>query len=571
MPGFNTPLNCATRNNVIRNSLCTHGFPIALDPEQLESGYLDELVTLREIIMMRIMNTITDKPGWEKKAFDDKITAKWREELLHSGQDVSERMVNWIISELRWKAGLAAEKGFVEVFDDGVVKSDTAISRELQASLQAAVAPLENVPDEQKDYHPGSENMVVDLVHPSLFPVVYGHTRVLPGRVLGLDDCLDSIGQGELIPVPPDDQIVLESADPWRRMHHGRSPNPPAFSNKFQWLPCEVALTENKECRILSYINNAHPVEHRALYNTIEKILAGTIPLWEKTLTESLERRIEFKGVEYAEGTKSESEVERELDEIDDEDEYEERRAVWYASRQIVQPEPAEEFKVKKPLYEEVDFRKHFPDQNFQVIVKLANIELTPDKPNYKGGTWHIEGQMNEQIVATAIYYYDSENITSSYLAFRHRGMSDMFGIHYEQDQHHFLQQIYGFPDDLDGRNEGQITQELGSVECREGRLLAFPNSLQHRVSPFSLADSSKPGHRKILAMFLVDPHRRIISSANVPPQREDWRREKDAGQGPMSMEEAKAHRLELMEERGMRSKYSNAEFEQGSFCLCEH
>jgi hypothetical protein len=26
--------------------------------------------------------------------------------------------------------------------------------------------------------------------------------------------------------------------------------------------------------------------------------------------------------------------------------------------------------------------------------VKLANIELTPDKPEYDGGSWHVEGQL---------------------------------------------------------------------------------------------------------------------------------------------------------------------------------
>jgi hypothetical protein len=29
-----------------------------------------------------------------------------------------------------------------------------------------------------------------------------------------------------------------------------------------------------------------------------------------------------------------------------------------------------------------------------QVIVKLANIHLTPEKPKYEGGTWHVEGQL---------------------------------------------------------------------------------------------------------------------------------------------------------------------------------
>ena len=40
------------------------------------------------------------------------------------------------------------------------------------------------------------------------------------------------------------------------------------------------------------------------------------------------------------------------------------------------------------------------------VIVKLANIVLTPEKPRYEGGSWHVEGMMNERIVASGIYYY---------------------------------------------------------------------------------------------------------------------------------------------------------------------
>ena len=43
--------------------------------------------------------------------------------------------------------------------------------------------------------------------------------------------------------------------------------------------------------------------------------------------------------------------------------------------------------------------------------------------------------------------------------------------------------------------------------------LLAFPNVVQHRVSPFRLADPTRPGHRKLLALFLVDPHIRILST----------------------------------------------------------
>jgi hypothetical protein len=160
--------------------------------------------------------------------------------------------------------------------------------------------------------------------------------------------------------------------------------------------------------------------------------------------------------------------------------------------------------------------------------------------------------------------------------------MADM-DMSYEQDRHEFMQQVYGYHDDLDNYNDDLITQELGSVISQEGRIITFPNTLQHQVSPFSLADPSKPGHRKILALFLVDPHTRIISSANVPPQREDWRpstqnRGFDAqqvlqgeGANSITMEEAKAYRIELMAERGLQSEKSNVAYQMGHFHLCEH
>ena len=146
--------------------------------------------------------------------------------------------------------------------------------------------------------------------------------------------------------------------------------------------------------------------------------------------------------------------------------------------------------------------------------------------------------------------------------------------------------------------NDGPAVQEVGSVACTEGRLLTFPNILQHRVLPFALADPTKPGHRKILALFLVDPNIRVISTANVPPQRRDWwaeeiledfaRHKQSNGFGklsqeisdkifesvddfPIGMDEAKEIRLKLMEERKLYVVDANRAFEGNKFSLCEH
>jgi hypothetical protein len=98
--------------------------------------------------------------------------------------------------------------------------------------------------------------------------------------------------------------------------------------------------------------------------------------------------RIPFTKVEYEDDGSTEPEgLEDETD-----DEYEERLSAWYESRKIIKPEPGE-FKVvgeeDKP-----NFVEDFAEGKIQVIVKLANIELTPERPEYEGGSWHIEGQL---------------------------------------------------------------------------------------------------------------------------------------------------------------------------------
>jgi hypothetical protein len=120
--------------------------------------------------------------------------------------------------------------------------------------------------------------------------------------------------------------------------------------------------------------------------------------------------------------------------------------------------------------------------------------------------------------------------------------------------------------------------------------MLVFPNIYQHRVGTFSLKDHSKPGHRKILVFFLVDPTQRIISTATVPPQDIRWRDtkliNKVIGDLPfeladmitkqidgfeMTLEEAKQHRLKLMEERSFAKDVVTKAIYERPFSLCEH
>ncbi len=88
-----------------------------------------------------------------------------------------------------------------------------------------------------------------------------------------------------------------------------------------------------------------------------------------------------------------------------------------------------------------------------------------------------IEGQMNEHIVATALYYLDSENVTPSRLSFRMATDHNQERLQRQvgQDLYRSYERIYGTGLSF---NDSDAVQTYGSVETPEGRLLAFPNVL---------------------------------------------------------------------------------------------
>ncbi|KAK1765337.1 hypothetical protein QBC33DRAFT_545162 [Phialemonium atrogriseum] len=631
-----------------------------------------ERLTVRELQMLRLMDSITDKPEWDRKIFDEEIVGKWRAEATLIPL-ISEKAWEWCVTELRDKARIFKETGKVITYDTGsrCVKSDVIVGPELQAELLSNVEPLLQVPDHQKDWHPGSNDQVLNLVHPSLYPLVYGKTEVLQngGRV-DLSNIFASCGQGTVA-----------------RTHN--RPTSDTWSWRFQWLPCEVefAADTGTDMRITSYINNLHPDKHKPLYGTIEKLIGLSIPLWNDVLAKEgggrSPVRIKTFGAgfdvempDWAEwGCRPNSSTDEGYPEFmakvkdwlsrpenpdfvahsdDEEDEEEDEEGggaaeegeadgwferldarvkrlsedpnsatwdvpaalgnaierKWKRIRSVVHPEPGESFTyeqwkegVQTPVvppadwsggrnrevdnfsFQDVRLEDTFREQGLQVIVKLASIELTPEKPTYDGGSWHLEGMLNEHIVATAIYYYDVDNVTDSQLFLRQEAVLDEVELVYEQGQHDHLCAVFGVPN----LQDEPAVQELGHVATRHGRLLVFPNTLQHSVGGFELRDAARPGHRRFVVLWLVDPHYRVCSTANVPPQRHDWWAERgldtvrlgplpqevvdmvrrNVGEWPMGREEAEELRRELMRERTHMTEAVEERFEQ--YNLCEH
>merc|ERR1712032_809937 len=80
----------------------------------------------------------------------------------------------------------------------------------------------------------------------------------------------------------------------------------------------------------------------------------------------------------------------------------------------------------------------------------------------------------------------------------------------------------------------------LGQLPLKLGQLTAWPNSHVHRLASLTNHSGGETAQRRIVVFWLVNPDRRIISSRHVAPQQNS----------AMTIEEAKAHRVELMEER---------------------
>jgi hypothetical protein len=149
-------------------------------------------------------------------------------------------MFRWIIQELRYKAKIFDETKAISLYNGDVVKSDSKVPESLKIALKSAVAPLENIPEVYKDYHPGSDGKVIDIVHPSLFPLIYGRSRILADKLVRLDNCLEMIGLGNTLPLPSEDEKKHTN---FSRSYSTGSP----YSRDYQWLPCDVEFSAPNE------------------------------------------------------------------------------------------------------------------------------------------------------------------------------------------------------------------------------------------------------------------------------------------------------------------------------------
>jgi len=281
----------------------------------------------------------------------------------------------------------------------------------------------------------------------------------------------------------------------------------PYEASMYQWLPAEVNVNADGKCSFSSYINNLSQENHGELYGALGELLSECLPLFESCLS-------------YAKAIKF----------VPNGDEYEvENKLMNYDGFEVPELEV-----------------QNLKGRQLQVIVKIADIEVPPGGAHE--GVWHVEGMSHENIAATAeLILHKDPALQGADLEFKRALTVDEAGtIRYEVAQCR-SEAVEDFI--------STSLVPLGRLDLPCGALASWPNSHVHRITPLKNSGQAT-ALRRIVVFWLINPDRRIISTASVPPQ-----------QGNMPMEAALAHRLKLMEER----KRHKQDWNVREISLCEH
>eukprot|EP00980_Cylindrotheca_fusiformis_P020115 scaffold7177_cov83-Cylindrotheca_fusiformis.AAC.1 len=192
------------------------------------------------------------------------------------------------------------------------------------------------------DYHPHSNDIVRDIVHPAIYSYVKGVSPLLKSE--------EEIRSLPSMSGPPIEQVDPSSQrlDYWGRAYEA--------SAKYQWLPTYFDIGEDGNCTICDYVNNVVPrAMHEDLYLSLGQLFSQALPLIESVYS-------------YCRVVK-EHHLRSDEDEVDFDD----------STVDEIEEVP-------------VSLR----GKQVQVVTKIVDYELSPGQ-TYEG-VWHVEGMSHEEI-----------------------------------------------------------------------------------------------------------------------------------------------------------------------------
>lgn len=395
---------------------------------------------------------------------------------------------------------------------EGVAIVDNFISPECQQSLQEQVDALAEKQQREHavDYHPHSNHVVRDLIHPALYSYIQDVTTLI-----------SNVNDTKPFHFPKDPLVVHEPGkDFWGR---------PYETSVYQWLPSYVSISADGKCSFDTYINNLTPREdpiHSALYNSLEALLGHALPYMESVLSYVQAVRRVFPSQDRNQGG--------------------------------FLHDPLTPLEMK---------RTNLRGQKLQVIPKIVDYELTPQQDSYEG-VWHVEGMSHEEIVLTCLFILDRDkSIEGGEIEFKRTFLTDevdlIRGKISQSRPDHFSNMIEEglLPLGTVATPAGRLVVFPNShVHRVKAMKLIRPRHSDETCYENRERRQAIIAKRRIVVFFVINPQKRIISTREVAPQ------QIHSG-GTLSHEEALEHRLKLMAER----KFKKQDWNVRTIELCEH
>ncbi|KAG6550568.1 hypothetical protein Mapa_007937 [Marchantia paleacea] len=150
----------------------------------------------------------------------------------------------------------------------GIWFIDNVVPTYLRHVLLTRLDAIANKP--HKDFHPGTDHMVQDLIHPSLFSYIEGLSPVKDPTTC-----------------PPTNKYQNCSPHDLRHRDHNsleREFERQDKESKYQWLPSQFYVSPKGSVQIKSYVNNLDGETNSDLYTAIELMFELFLPMFENIL-----------------------------------------------------------------------------------------------------------------------------------------------------------------------------------------------------------------------------------------------------------------------------------------------
>ncbi|KAJ6780655.1 hypothetical protein PWT90_01315 [Aphanocladium album] len=479
-----------------------------------------------EILILRLVNDITDRENWHLHVNDFTVCQAWRAEALANYFPQSDDLWDWCLCELRKKAAelSSTKQRAVFVLDSAsrVCKSDRLVGTDLFTRLKADTNSL--------------------WVSPWMFPFIFGVSPLrTDGKPIKQDNCLDCITVGNV------DHDANWDAD---RLNNG---DPSFYSNKSQWIATDVRFSSRGNgVTILSPINNLHPVLHSGIYGAVGHLVSDLIDDWNKTLLyKALARGVSrakpqlHRCISCSRGNFDACSCRVVFREYSAWEKNQQNNVVpnaWHEAGWNPVRALDGIYSSSNRIYDKISLRDGFKYRGLQVYVEISTIKvdadgaISPDSVHYL--SWNLNGNRNERIVATSLICLRRDNIhsVSGGISFRTETKLNTWED-MPKSRQNSNEEVTAGPSSapatapaappLPGTRERvPVFQELGTVKLPEGRVVTYPNTLQHKFETPQLKEPGRTGCIQFMQIHLVDPHYIVCSTRYVPPQNLEWWKE---------------------------------------------